>query len=120
MADLYAKGAAENELYAVDRAYMRETSFAYVTRLTTKARNGGTSSWIANHIRRRSGYRPPKVGRLRQELRHERNALAGRYYQLLSGHAATGAFLCNRLNKIPSDRCWWCGRDERHTRCQRC
>ena len=26
-----------------------------------------------------------------------------------------GALLCNRLNKIASDRCWRCGRDERQT-----
>ena len=34
MPDLYAKGAAESELCAVDRAYLRETSFAHMTRLS--------------------------------------------------------------------------------------
>ena len=53
MADLYAKGAAENELCAVDRVYMRETSFAYITRLTTEVKSDDTSSWIASHIGRR-------------------------------------------------------------------
>ena len=42
--------------------------------------------------------------------------LAGRYYQLLSGHAATGDYLCNKVHKLPSDRCWWCGQDVRQTR----
>ena len=40
----------------------------------------------------------------------------GRYYQLLSGHAATGDYLCSRMHKLTSDRCWWCGRDERQSR----
>ena len=24
--------------------------------------------------------------------------------------------MCRRVHKLPSDRCWWCGRDERQTR----
>ena len=28
------------------------------------------------------------------------------------GHAAMGAYLCNKMGKIPSDKCWWCDRDE--------
>ena len=58
----------------------------------------------------------PNSQKLREELRHERKALAGRYYQLLSGHAATGDYLCRKVRKLPSDRCWWCGQDERQTR----
>ena len=53
---------------------------------------------------------------LRKELRHERKALAGRYYQLLSGHAATGDYLCNKAHRLPSDKYWWCGQDVRQTR----
>ena len=41
MADRYAKGAAENELYVVDRAYLRETSLTHITKLTTEARSSG-------------------------------------------------------------------------------
>ena len=107
------QGAAAGELWAVDRAYMREASFTHLTRLTTEARTNGTSSCIANHIQKRRDYKPPSGGRLRQELQHECKAFAGRYYQFLSGHSAAGAFLCSRLNKIPSDRCWWCGQGER-------
>ena len=105
MTDLCAKGAAQSELYAVDGVYMRETSFAHMARLTTEAMASDTNNRTASHIKRRRGYRPPMGRRLRKELRHERKALAGRYCQLLSGHAAIGAFLCSRLNKIPSDRC---------------
>ena len=108
VADLYEKGAgtAESELHAVDRAYMRETSLAHMARLATEAKTSDANSWTASHIRRRRGYKPTRGGRLRQELWHERKALAGRYYQLLSRHAVTGSFLYNQLNKIPSDRYW--------------
>ena len=104
MADFYAKRAAESELHAVDRPYLRETPFAHMTR----GEDQQHEQLDGSQFRRRRGYR--------QELRHERKALAGRCYQLLSGNAATGAFLCHRLKKIPSDRCWRCGRDERQTR----
>lgn len=36
-----------------------------------------------------------------------------RFYQLLTGHAATGDYLCN---KIASDRCWCCEGSERQPR----
>ena len=55
MADLYAKGAADGGLYAVDRAYMREASFAHMARLATEAKTSGTNSWIASHFQRRRG-----------------------------------------------------------------
>ena len=50
-----------------------------------------------------------------QTSRNERKALASRYHQLLSGHAATGAYLCNRIGAIPSDKCR-CRRDEKQAR----
>ena len=75
-ADLYARGRP-SALHAAEQAYLLETSFAHIMRLTTEARTSGTSSWIASHIRGRWGFRPPRGGRLRQELRHERKALAG-------------------------------------------
>ena len=42
MADLYAKGAAEGTAHAVDRAYLRETSLAHMTRVATESRTEGT------------------------------------------------------------------------------
>ena len=41
--------------------------------------------------------------------------LAGRFYQLLSGHAATAPHLL-RIGQAPNDRCWWCSSGERQTR----
>ena len=66
-------------------------------------------------MKHRRGYKLPKGPGLRQELLYERKASKSRYYKLLSGHAATGADLCNRLGKIPSDKC---GRDGRQTCCR--
>lgn len=42
--------------------------------------------------------------------------LASRYHQPLSGHAATGAFLHERLRKTPSNACWRCSSNERQSR----
>ena len=74
------KGGSGEHGIRVDRAFFREISFAHKT--TTEARTSSTNSWIASHVRRRRGYRPPRSMRLRQELRHQRKALAGHCYQL--------------------------------------
>lgn len=84
-----------------------------MARVTTEAKIQGTKSWIKNHVYRRRGYKPPEGSKLQANLKNERMALASRYYQLLSRNAATGAYLCNRMGKIPSDTCLWRGRDER-------
>ena len=44
------------------------------------------------------------------EASHERKALTGRYYQLLSRHAATAGHLRNKIHRSPPDRCWQCDR----------
>ena len=116
IADDWAKRAAEDHGDSVPRAYLRETSFAHMARRVTEARAAGVSKWIVDHVNCRRRYSPPKGQKLRKELRHERKALAGRYYQLLSGHAATGDYLYRKVHKLPSDRCRWCGQDERQTR----
>ena len=41
--------------------------------------------------------------------------VAGRYYQLPSGHAVIEPYLCDRIRKIDSDRCWWCDSGERQS-----
>ena len=87
-----------------------------MARRITEARAAGVSKWVVDHTNRRRLYSPPKGQKLRKELRHERKSLAGRYYLLLSGHAATGGYLYRRMHRLPSDRCWWCGRDERQSR----
>ena len=55
VADLYAGGATESTAHAVDRAYLRETSFPHMTKLSTKAKTEGTSTWVASHIQRHRG-----------------------------------------------------------------
>ena len=52
---------------------------------------------------------------MRKELGGICNELAGRYYQLLSGHAATADHLV-RVGQAQSDRCWEYGSGERQTR----
>ena len=51
----------------------------------------------------------------RKGLGKVRKGLAGRFYQLLSGHAATGPHL-KRIGQTQDDRCWWCGSGETQTR----
>ena len=41
--------------------------------------------------------------------------MAGRFYQLLSGHAATAEHLV-RIDQAATDRCWWCGSGEHQIR----
>ena len=52
---------------------------------------------------------------MRRELRGVRKERAGRFYQLLSGHAATAPHL-RRIGQISTDSCWWCGSGKRQTR----
>lgn len=68
---------------------------------------------------------PPSTrGKLRKGLARVRKGLAGRFHQLLSGHAATAEHL-GRVGQASSDRCWWCGggggraRYHLFVRCQR-
>ena len=42
----------------------------------------------------------PVCRNLRPGLKRERKELAGRYYQLLSGHAAIGTYLADKIKKI--------------------
>ena len=114
-ADALAKQAATGELTQADPAYLREASLAHLTRRVTEARALETSSWIRAHVKRRHRYRPPPGGKMRKDLRGVRKELASRYYQLLSGHAATATHL-RRMGQVSSDECWWCGSGERQTR----
>ena len=108
--------AAESPLDAVQRDCLRETSFAHTTRRAAEARYAGVAKWIGDHVKSKHHHTPPKGPKLCKELRHKRKALAGRYCQLLSGHAATGDYLCSKVHKLPSEKFWWCGQDVRQTR----
>ena len=43
-------------------------------------------------------------------------SVAGRYYQLLSGHAATRSYLKVKIGQTDDDRFWWCGGGKQQTR----
>lgn len=45
---------------------------------------------IANHVKSSRRYRHPKGGSIRPNPRKEQKGVTRRYYQHLSGHAATG------------------------------
>ena len=52
---------------------------------------------------------------MRKELGKCPKELAGRFFQLMSGHAAVGEHLV-RVGQADSDACHWCGSGERQTR----
>ena len=52
---------------------------------------------------------------MRKDLNRTRKDLASRFYQMLSGHAATAEHL-RRVGQTESDTCFWCGTGERQTR----
>ena len=52
---------------------------------------------------------------MRKGLAKIKKELASRYFQLLSGHAATGEHL-TRIGQVNSLHCWWCGTGEKQTR----
>ena len=52
---------------------------------------------------------------MRKKLGKTRKELASRFFQLLSGHAATAEHL-RRVGQANSDRCFWCGSGAVQTR----
>ena len=114
-ADGAARHAAEEGGDRVGRSFLQEASFSHLMRKTTEARSQATSTWVRGHVGRRHRYRPPLGGSLRKGLARVRKELAGRFYQLLSGHAGT-AELLRRVGQAPSDKRWWCSSGERQSR----
>ena len=114
-ADAWARRAAERREGRADPEYLREASLSHLTRISTERRATETGRWIREHVKRRHRYRPPPGGKTGRELGRVRKELAGRFYQLLSGHAATAPHL-QRFGQSPSDQYWWCGSGERQTR----
>ena len=107
-ADEAARHATEGGGNRVGHGFLREANPPYLMRKTAEARSQATSTWIRVRVKRRHRYRPHPGGKLRKRL-------TGRFYQLLSGHAATTEHL-KRVGQASSDRCWWCGSGERQTR----
>ena len=92
-ADALAKGAAEGEEGRAEPGYLGEASLLHLTRKTTEARSSATREWIRGHVKRERRPRPLARGRLRKGLSKIQKELTGRFYQVLSGHAATAAHL---------------------------
>ena len=73
----------------------------------TKSR--GIAEWANGGVERSQGYKP------RREKLSAGDSNASGCFQVLLGPAAKGAYSCNRVGKIPSNRCWWCGRGEKNS-----
>ena len=114
-ADKAAKRAAEGKEGRASSGYLLEASLSHLTRVTTETRANATAEWIRTHCGRRRRYNPPKGGKMRKDLAKAPKELAGRFYQMLSGHAATAEHL-KRVGQTDSDTCFWCGSGERQTR----
>ena len=112
VADDWAKEAAESTDVAVDRPCLREPGLAHMTGAATEAKTHGTKGWTRNNVNRRRGYKPLKETSPERASKASEKALASRYCQ----HAATGVYLCSRMGRGPSDKCWRCGRSGEQTR----
>ena len=121
-ADEYTKVAVRGEsqrgaAHMVPDQYRWETSLSHMSRVATKAWSRAATRWMADRfgdLRRR--YQPPSGRGLRRRLlRGVPKSIASRYYQLLSGHAAIGPYLKDRIHKATDDRCWWCGGGKQQT-----
>ena len=100
-----AKRAAEEKEGRAEPSYLVKESLAHLFRKTMEVRSSATAEWIRSHTGRRRRYRPPKGGKVRKVLTRVRKELVGLFYQLLSGHAATGEHLiCVR--QASSDQCF--------------
>ena len=110
-ADATAKRAAEGGGDRAEGEYLGEASLSHLARKTTEARFEAARGWIRDHVRKERRYRPPPGGRLRKGLGKVWKELAGRFFQLLSGHAATAVHL-KRIDQAPNGKCWLCGSSE--------
>ena len=98
--------------------YRWDTSLSHMTRVAAEARYRAAAQWIVDRLgnpQRR--YRPPSGGGLkRSPPRRTPKSVAGRYYQLLSEHAAIGPYLKDRIGRATDDKCWWRGGGKQQTR----
>ena len=120
VADGMAKEAAAGQMYGVPDQVTLQASLPHLSRRATERRLADTSRWIAEHVRPERCYTPPGGPSFRKRaMRRVRKSIAQRYYQLLSGHAATGSFLHDRVTgsqRAESDECWWCNCGRRQSR----
>ena len=115
-----AKEAVAGPAHSVRNEFRWQASLPHPSQRITENRSRSMAQWVSSHVRPERRHRPPDGTGLRQRALHKvRKSLAGRYYQLLSGHAAIGTFLHDRMTgpqRLESDKYWWCSRGKRRTR----
>ena len=120
IADGMAKEAAAGQTYGAPDQVRWEASLPHLSRRATERRSEDTSRWIREHVRPERRYVPlGGSGFRRRAMRRVRKSVAQRCYQLLSGHAATGSFLRDRMTgpqRLETDECWWCNCGRRQSR----
>ena len=118
--DGMAKEAAAGQVYGVPDQVSWQASLPHLSRRATERRSEDTSRWIRDHVRPERRYVPPGgTGFRKRAMRRVHKSVAQRYYQLLSGHAATGSFLHDRMTgpqRLKTDECWWCNCGRRQSR----
>ena len=119
-ADRAAKEATGGQSEEVPDELRRQTSLPHLARKSTEKGSTATAQWVEDHVRPEGRYHSSSGGGFRKRaMRRVRMSLAQRYYQLLSGHAATGSFLHDRMSgpqRLDSDECWWCNCGRRQSR----
>ena len=104
------RGRGGSPADAVPNDYRWEHSLSYMTRAFAETKNRTTAQWIADHVKPERKYSPPPGKDVRRkQLRRARKSVSGRYFQLMSGHAAIGPYLKDKIKKPDDDKCWWCG-----------
>lgn len=117
-ADEMAKEAAGGQSDEVPDRVRWQVSLPLLSRRATERRTETTTRWVRDHVRPERRYVPPGGGGFRKRaLRQVQKATAQRYCQLLTGHAAIGSFLHDRMTgsqRLEPDICWWrnCGRSQ--------
>ncbi|KAA8896256.1 hypothetical protein FN846DRAFT_994051 [Sphaerosporella brunnea] len=105
----YDPGDSDFEGYAL-------SAFLTNRRKDWGVRSSGTKQWIRQSTSLRASHIPRKETGVRPALNREREALASRYFQFLTGHAITAPYLKDKLRKRDSDECWFCLSGKRQSR----
>ena len=81
----------------------------------SEAKTSDMASRIDTRVKRGHRYRPSKGKRTHGKLKSKQQAPAGRYYRLLSGHAAIGSHPFEKIYGFETNECCWC--DSCESRC---
>jgi ribonuclease HI len=131
VADVWAKSAASSgAIYQpVFRRHkpqnVRNTiSLAHIARKISERRSAARNKWIADKGVSGSRYITRRKTGMRTVLKSTKKHIAARYFQLLTGHAIIAPYLKNKLDKVQTERCWWCNakrqtRDHLFKECKR-